>query len=113
MKKSKLLILVFILFGSVIGSQAAKVLDASWSDVVRGRCSDQNTAWWSSAEAIRIAENVMLYQKNIGGWPKNTNMQLVLSQSQKDALIAAKPGNKDCTIDNSACYYELMYLSKF
>jgi len=113
MKNTKLLILVFILFGSVIGSQAAKVLDASWSDVVRGRCSDQNAAWWSSAEAIRIAENVLLYQKDIGGWPKNINMQLVLTQSQKDALIAAKPGNKDCTIDNSACYYELMYLSKF
>jgi PelA/Pel-15E family pectate lyase len=111
MVKFRFLVSFIILSVIGINAQAAKVLDASWSDVVRGRCSDQTAGWWSSAEAIRIAENVMLYQKNIGGWPKNINMQLVLTQAQKNTLIAAKPGNADCTIDNSACYYELMYLS--
>lgn len=94
--------------------QAQNVLDpdTDWGDVVDGDCSDQNSAWWSSAEAMRIAENVLLYQREIGGWQKNTQMHQVLSQSEKDALIAAKPGNSDCTIDNSAVKLELRYLSK-
>ncbi len=102
-----------ILFLSfAIGAHAQNVLAADWDDVVDGKCDDQNAAWWSSAEATRIAENVMLYQKDCGGWPKNTEMQLVLSTTQKTSLIAAKPGNVDCTIDNEANKLELTYLSK-
>ncbi len=94
--------------------QAKNVLDpdTDWDKVVKGNCSDQNSAWWSSAEAIRIAENVLLYQKDIGGWPKNTQMHRVLSQSEKNALLAAKPGNSGCTLDNGAVKLELKYLSK-
>ncbi|MFA9389781.1 MAG: pectate lyase [Prolixibacteraceae bacterium] len=96
-----------------INSHAGNVLNSSWSDVVNGKCSDQNTAWWSSAEAIRIAENVLLYQRDNGGWPKNTDMQLILSQSEKDKLIADKSSTAGgyCTIDNGAVKYELKYLS--
>lgn len=95
-----------------LNSQAATVLESDWDDVVYGRCSDQTAGWWSSSEAIRIAENVLLYQKDIGGWQKNTNMQLVLSQSVKDALLASKSSSSDCTIDNGAVWLELTYLSK-
>ncbi len=91
---------------------AATVLLDSWSNVVGGKCSDQTTGWWSSAEAIRIANNVLLYQKDCGGWTKNVNMQLVLTDAQKAALIVDKPKNTEATIDNSACLYELLYLSK-
>ncbi len=93
-------------------SQAATVLNDSWSNVVQGRCSDQTTAWWGSAEAIRIAENVLLYQKECGGFNKNINMQLVLTSAQKATLLTDKPKNTDCCIDNGAVTYELMYLSK-
>lgn len=91
---------------------AATVLNDSWSNVVNGRCSDQNTAWWSSAEALRILNNVLLYQKDCGGFGKNINMQLVLTDAQKAALKAEKPKNTDCCIDNGAVTYELLYLSK-
>ena len=92
--------------------QAATVLADSWSNVVNGKCSDQTTAWWSSAEAIRIVENVLLYQKDCGGFGKNINMQLVLTDTQKAALLADKPKNTDCCIDNGALTYEILYLSK-
>lgn len=97
-----------------LNTQAQNVLDADWDDVVDGDCDDQNAAWWSSDEAIRIAENVMLYQRDIGGWPKNTDMQLVLSQAEKNELIADKSDTSGgyCTIDNNAVRYELKYLSK-
>ena len=113
MKKSILHILFVSMYLSFhLTSQADTVLNSDWDDVVYGRCSDQNAGWWSSSEAIRIAENVLLYQKDIGGWQKNTNMQLVLSQSTKDALLATKSSSADCTIDNGAVWLELTYLSK-
>jgi PelA/Pel-15E family pectate lyase len=105
-----LIIILLCIFPDL--SKAGTVLNSDWSDVVSGKCSDQTTAWWSSAEAVRIAENVMLYQKDCGGWTKNINMQLVLTDAQKSALIADKPKNTACCIDNSAVTLELLYLSK-
>jgi len=104
---------LYILFICITGPiTAGTVLDSSWPDVARGRCSDQTTAWWSSDEAIRIAENVLLYQKNCGGWYKNTDFHLVLSDSEKATLLATKTANAGCTIDNGAVDYELQYLSR-
>jgi len=113
MKTGLFFIFSFVLYLSLsITSQAGTVLNSDWDDVVDGDCDDQGGGWWSSAEAIRIAENVLLYQKNIGGWQKNTQMQKVLSQAQKDSLIAAKSNTGVCTIDNGAVWLELTYLSK-
>jgi pectinesterase len=106
-------ILIFIFCSQLhFSANATTVLADSWSNVVNGKCSDQTATWWSSAEALRIANNVLLYQKDCGGWTKNVNMQLVLTDAQKAALIADKPKNTEATIDNSACLYELLYLSK-
>lgn len=101
---------VFVCFYILL--HASTVLEASWKDVVRGNCSDQGSGWWGSSEAIRIAENVLLFQRECGGWPKNTFMQFVLSDKQKDSLLTIKAQNIDCTIDNGAVDYELTYLSK-
>lgn len=110
MKKNILLFLFLICL--LPATNAATVLNDSWSNVVNGKSSDQTAAWWSSAEAIRITENVLLYQKDCGGFGKNINMQLVLTAAQKAALLADKPKNTDCCIDNGALTYEILYLSK-
>lgn len=95
------------------GVQAANVLDSDWDDVARGRCSDQNSAWWSSDEAKRIADNVMVYQKDVGGWEKNIyDLHQPLTESKRNQLIAGKSNGAGCTIDNGAVYYELTYLSR-
>ena len=112
MKKFHIFLIISIFCSIHFSANAATVLNDSWSNVVNGRCSDQNTAWWSSAEALRILNNVLLYQKDCGGFGKNINMQLVLTDAQKAALKADKPKNTDCCIDNGAVTYELMYLSK-
>ncbi len=112
MKKIRYILIISLSFTFHFTINAGTVLTDSWSNVVNGKCSDQTTAWWSSAEAIRIANNVLLYQKECGGWTKNINMQLVLTNAQKTALIVDKPKNTDCCIDNGAVTYELMYLSK-
>lgn len=96
------------------GVQAASVLNSDWDDVARGRADEQkSSAWWSSDEAKRIAENVLLHQRNVGGWEKNIyDLHQPLSESEKNALISKKTNGAGCTIDNGAVYYELIYLSR-
>jgi PelA/Pel-15E family pectate lyase len=45
----------------------------SWRNAMR-----QPAAWYGGAEAVRIAENLLLYQREIGGWDKNIDMALAL-----------------------------------
>jgi PelA/Pel-15E family pectate lyase len=72
----------------------------------------QNDAWFASDEAKRIADNVLLYQREIGGWPKNIQMQNVLSENEKKELLALKSDSKGCTTDNGATCQEMYFLSE-
>lgn len=70
------------------------------------------TEWFATPEAIQIAENVLLYQRNIGGWPKNIQMQNPLTDADKQKLIDLKPDTKEITTDNKATTQEMLYMSK-
>lgn len=39
--------------------------------------------FFSTAEAARIGDNLLLYQQTTGGWPKNIDMAKKLSDSEK------------------------------
>jgi pectinesterase len=79
-----------------------------WSEIVY----QQPDSWYGSGEAISIAENVLLYQRDIGGWPKNISMQNPLSKPEKEKLLQQKSSTEDVTIDNGATLLEMIYLSK-
>jgi len=85
-----------------------KVEDMDWKQVVYG----QPKEWYGSAEAIKIAENVLLYQRNVGGWPKNTPFHKPLTESQKDDLRKLQSVGEGATTDNGATFMELTFLSK-
>lgn len=78
----------------------------SWHD-----CLKQSAEWYSTDEATRIADNVILYQHNNGGWEKNLDMAGVLTEREK-SLIAKEKTNADTTIDNGATFTQLVYLAK-
>jgi len=84
------------------------VLDHSWKELVYGESED----WYASDEAVRVAENVLLYQRDIGGWPKNAAMQKVLTEEEKQKLIKLQKDSEGATIDNGATIAELDFLSK-
>ena len=88
---------LFLSFISGISVQA-QVLDQSWKSITEM----DNDQWFASAEAKAVAENVLLYQRNIGGWPKNIQIQKPLSQTQRNELLALKNSTEGCTTDNSA-----------
>jgi pectinesterase len=86
----------------------AQVNDKSWKKITESK----DEKWLASDEAAAIAENVLLYQRNIGGWPKNIQMQNPLSEAEKQKLKALKTSPKDCTTDNGSTCQEMLFLSK-
>lgn len=107
---SKFFILtVLLVFSYCMNAEAQEKLDKlSWSKVVY----DQADNWYGSKEAIRVAENVLLYQRDVGGWPKNTSMHLALSEKKINELRTLKALGTGTTIDNGATVMELDFLSK-
>ncbi|WP_299097352.1 pectate lyase [uncultured Winogradskyella sp.] len=87
---------------------SAQVHDKSWRNIIHTK----DAVWFQSDEAKQIAENVLLYQRNIGGWPKNVQMHLPLSQAEKEELLKQKETNEETTTDNGATIQEMLFLSK-
>ncbi len=71
----------------------------------------QDTSSPESAEALRIADNVLLYQRESGGWPKNIDMARPLDDNDRAALLRQNK-NTDSTIDNGATYTQLSFLAR-
>lgn len=99
--------LLFVCFLSGMSSQA-QVLDKSWKSITEMN----DDAWYASKEAKAVADNVLLYQRNIGGWPKNIQIQKALSDTQKKELLALKTSTDGCTTDNGATSQEMLFYQK-
>ncbi|MGH9967097.1 MAG: pectate lyase, partial [Pyrinomonadaceae bacterium] len=78
----------------------------SWDD-----CLKQSPEWYATDEATRIADNVGLYQRSNGGWPKNIDMATVLTEREKTG-IARDKSETDTTIDNGATFTQLAFLAR-
>jgi len=105
MVNHKLLFLsLFLFFGYILKGQT---LDTSWKNIVKIEDKD----WFASDEAMKISNIVLLFQKDIGGWPKNMQPQN-LTDDEKRAIILKEENNVGATIDNGATTQEMIFLSK-
>ncbi len=66
---------------------------------------------YGKGDVAQIAENILRYQKENGGWPKNYDMQAVLTPDQVRALAAAR-GDSNTTFDNGATHAHVHYLAE-
>ena len=98
-------IILFLLGNGVSGEVATDSLE--WKD-----CLQQPKEWYASNEAVRIADQVLLYQKNDGGWPKNIDMAKPLSKEESDILLRNKENIEESTIDNSSTFRQIRYLCR-
>jgi len=70
-----------------------------------------NQPRYGETEITKIADNMLIYQRSNGGWPKNYDMQAILTPLQKDSLIKTKEV-LHTTFDNSTSYSHVEYLAK-
>jgi len=104
----KIIIATFLLnlsFGFVIAQK--DLSDRSWQSVALGMPED----WYGSAESNAVAENVLLFQRNIGGWPKNTAFHKPLTEAEKNEISKDKD-KPDAIFDNGATTTEMRFLAK-
>jgi PelA/Pel-15E family pectate lyase len=80
--------------------------DIAWKD-----CLNQPAAWYGSVEAIRIADNLLVYQRRNGGWPKNIDMAKALGPAERAGVVDEKD-QADSTIDNQATYTQIRFLAR-
>lgn len=79
----------------------------TWNEIFK-----QKPLWYQTDEAARIADQVVLYQKDNGGWEKNLDMALMLTQKEKNDISAKKSDISETTIDNRTTYTQIAYLAK-
>lgn len=100
--------LIFILaFGTYVLRGQVTVSQRSWKSVATEMPDD----WYGSEESVAVAENVLLYQRETGGWPKNIAMHKPLAESEK-AKVYDDKGLNDAIFDNSATTTEMKFLSR-
>jgi len=108
MNRFNFLVLVIVLISFSDNSYTqVSISQRSWQYIAT-RMPDE---WYGSEESIKVAENVLLYQRDAGGWPKNTAMHKPLTQAEK-AKINDDKGLNDAIFDNSATTTEMRFLAK-
>ena len=99
-------LVLLVLFAPTAHNFAQTQTVISWSNALK-----QKAEWYGSGDAVRIADNLLLYQRRSGGWPKNIDMARVLSDGERADILKEK-GLDDSTIDNSATYTQLAFLAR-
>lgn len=85
-----------------------------WYDIVEKTAvihPSFNQPKYQSTQLQEIANNVLLYQKENGGWPKNYDILAILTPQQKDTLLQNKQ-SVYTTFDNRTTYSHIALLSK-
>jgi PelA/Pel-15E family pectate lyase len=101
-------IIALALFPAAAGQRAGGTSDKAiaWRDSLK-----QPAEWYASDEAVRVADNLLLYQHSEGGWSKNIDMARVLPESEKAELVKQQ-SESGSNIDNGATYTQLAYLAR-
>ena len=72
----------------------------------------ENDEFYKTEEAQRIGDQVLLYQRVTGGWPKNINMSRPLTNEERVQVLRDKERRDDSTTDNGATNMQMLYLAK-
>jgi pectinesterase len=93
-----------LLFLSTLSLLHAEV---SWKNALK-----QKPDWYATSDAHDLAKKVMLYQRDNGGWPKNTDFSVTLDKDDLKKLTQQRNDLKDTTIDNGATFTPLKFLTR-
>ena len=84
-------------FAATIGAQGMKETDP---------------AFFTTAEAQRIGDQMLIYQRVTGGWPKNIDMAKPMSEAEKAQVKSEYDRRNDSTTDNGATTTQMLFLAR-
>ncbi|MBN1378202.1 MAG: pectate lyase [Gammaproteobacteria bacterium] len=85
---------------------------AGFDDIIRHwqKQNDQfSYSRYTPDQIVGIADNVLLYQRDNGGWPKNVDPSRILSEQEQNQIQQDKKLT-DTTLDNRNTYPQIEYL---
>src|ERR1700712_1196308 len=65
---------------------------------------------YKTTDLVDIADNILLFQKDNGGWPKNYDIFAILTDLQKDSVRKAR-SVLNATYDNGSTYTHIAVLA--
>jgi PelA/Pel-15E family pectate lyase len=71
-----------------------------------------NQPRYRTTEFTKIADNILLYQKANGGWPKNYDVRAVLTADQRQELLTSKDAINTTTFDNGVTHSHVEFLAR-
>ena len=69
-------------------------------------------AYFKTDEARQVGDQLLLYQRVTGGWPKNIDMARPLTCDEQAQLLIDKEKPDDSTTDNDATNIQMMFLAR-
>jgi len=79
-----------------------------------GDCFRQPDAWWKTKRAAQIADNVLDWQQESGGWTKGIDMYYMRKPgvTVKEDARERKSRKRKATFDNGATHSEIRFLAR-
>jgi PelA/Pel-15E family pectate lyase len=108
---SRALFAAMATLGPTLFAHAPAPAQSGGGQVAWDEAMEQESAWYGSAEAVRIAENLLLYQHPNGGWGKNIDMARPLDGAERERVRVESRG-VETIIDNGATHTQLRYLAR-
>ena len=69
-------------------------------------------AFFQTEEARRIGDQLLLYQRVTGGWPKNIDMVKPLTDKKRQQVLKEQSRRNDSTTDNDATTTQMTFLAR-
>jgi len=70
-----------------------------------------NQPKYAETDYTKIADNILYFQRDNGGWPKNYDMKAILTPQQIDSVVKTKY-IEHTTFDNETTYTHIHYLAQ-
>lgn len=105
MKKLLTTFLLLLLIGLTAGAQP-------WYWNNRRLPVQEKEAFFQTDEARRIGDQVLLFQRVTGGWPKNLLMAKPLTDAERQQVLADQSRRDDSTTDNGATTMQMLFLAR-
>jgi pectinesterase len=102
------LLLPILVFAQKEQKEQKALKDLKWKTVSTGMPKE----WYGSDESKAVAESVLLYQRNSGGWPKSPPMHDPLTDAIRTKLKREKNNDTGSTFDNSITTSQMIFLAK-
>lgn len=112
-RNSAALLVVFAVYmfsdGALMAQTTNSLLQKRFSKMLIRQTDPE---FFKTDEARRIGDQILLFQRCTGGWPKNVDMCSPLTDVQRSVVESEKSRRDDSTTDNGATNMQMMFLAR-